>query len=107
MVYCMTIEDFIRNRITQLRINKDVSEYQMSLDLGHSKSYIQSISSGRAMPSIGEFTAICEYLGVTPKDFFDEGIQNPLLVDEILNEVKDLSDSDLTLILELIRRIKS
>lgn len=29
-------EDFVRNRITQLRLQKGVSEYQMSYDLGHS-----------------------------------------------------------------------
>ena len=27
-------EQFVRNRITELRLKKDVSEYQMSLDLG-------------------------------------------------------------------------
>ena len=46
-------ENDIRSRLTQLRMKKGVSEYQMSLDLGHSKSYIQSISSGRALPSMG------------------------------------------------------
>lgn len=102
----MITEEYVRNRITQLRMNKNVSEYKMSLDMGHSKSYIQNISSGRAMPSIGEFLYMCEYLGVTPKDFFDEGTKNPLLIDELLKEVKDLSDKDLVLILELTRRIK-
>ena len=29
---------FIRDRITQLRIQKGVSEYKMSYDLGHSRS---------------------------------------------------------------------
>lgn len=37
-------EQFVRNRITELRLKKDVSEYQMSLDLGKNKSYIQGIS---------------------------------------------------------------
>ena len=41
--------DFVRNRISQLRIKKGVSEYRMSSDLGHSKSYIQSISRGKAL----------------------------------------------------------
>ena len=53
---------FIRDRISVLRTKKNVSEYRMSTDLGHSKSYMQSISSGRAMPSLGEFLYICEYL---------------------------------------------
>lgn len=45
-------EEFIRNRITELRLKKGVSEYQMSMELGQNRSYIQAISSGRSMPSI-------------------------------------------------------
>lgn len=72
--------DFIRKRITELRIKKGVSEYQMSLDLGHSRSYIQNISAGRSKPSIDEFLYICEYLNVSPRDFFDEGNSQPILI---------------------------
>ena len=46
---------FIRDRITQLRLQKDVSEYKMSYDLGHSRSYIYNISSGKSLPPMGEF----------------------------------------------------
>lgn len=40
-------EEFIRRRITELRIKKNVSEARMSKDMGHSNSYIRSITSGR------------------------------------------------------------
>ena len=70
---------FIRDRISVLRTKKNVSEYRMSTDLGHSKSYMQSISSGRSMPSLGEFLYICEYLGVTPREFFDEDNMSHLI----------------------------
>ena len=66
----MTAE-FVRDRITQLRIQKGVSEYKMSYDLGHSRGYINNISSGKALPSLAEFFAICEYFGITPIEFFD------------------------------------
>ena len=56
---------FIRDRISVLRTKKNVSEYRMSTDLGHSKSYMQSISSGRSVPSLGEFLYICEYLYIS------------------------------------------
>ena len=52
--------------LPELRIKKNVSEYQMSLDLGKNKSYIQSISSGRSLPTMENFLEICEYLEVTP-----------------------------------------
>ena len=40
---------FVRDRITQLRLKKGVSEYQMSYDLGHSRSYVYNISSGKSL----------------------------------------------------------
>ena len=64
-------EEFIRQRISQLRVQKGISEYKLSLDLGHSKGYIQSISSGRALPSMSEFINICEYFDITPYEFFN------------------------------------
>ena len=63
-------EQFIRDRITKLREQKNVSERRMSLDLGHSASYIRSISSGRSLPSMSEFLYICEYLDISPMEFF-------------------------------------
>ncbi len=102
----MNYAEFIRNRITELRLQKNVSEYQMSLDLGHSKSYIQGISSGKALPSMSEFITICEYLGITPRDFFDDGTSNPMLMQKLLDKSKSLRDSDIELLLNIIERFK-
>jgi len=98
--------DFIRKRITELRIKKGVSEYQMSLDLGHSRSYIQNISAGRSKPSIDEFLYICEYLNVSPRDFFDEGNSQPILIQKALDGMQTLSGKDLLTLLSLIDRLK-
>ena len=43
----MNYDDFIRERITRLRLERNLSEYQLSYELGQSKGYIQSITSGR------------------------------------------------------------
>ena len=53
------MEEYVRERITQLRISKGISEYQLSYDLGHSRGYINNISSGKSLPSMSEFFAIC------------------------------------------------
>ena len=47
-------EAFVRNRITELREQKGVSEHRMSLELGKSGSYIRSITNGISMPSLRE-----------------------------------------------------
>ncbi len=96
---------FIRDRISLLRTKKNVSEYRMSTDLGHSKSYMQSISSGRAVPSLGEFLYICEYLGVTPKEFFDEDINEPQLVQKLYNLTRNMSEADLNVLISTAERL--
>lgn len=98
-------EDFIRQRITELRIQKNVSEYRMSLDLGHSKSYVQSITSGRALPSMPEFLYICEYFGITPTDFFNTDSREILMQQELDNETKNMSKDDLNLLIKLAKRL--
>ena len=60
-------EEFIRNRITELRLKKGASEYQMSLALGQNRSYIQGISSGRSLPSMAQFLKICDYFEISPE----------------------------------------
>lgn len=62
--------DFVRRRLTELRMRMGVSEHRMSLELGKSGTYIRGITSGRAMPSMQEFFNILEYLEVTPAEFF-------------------------------------
>ena len=99
-------ESYIRKRITELRIIKNVSEYKMSLDLGHSKGYIQSISSGRALPSMSEFLSICDYFDITPVKFFESG-DNILIQRELEKEIAVMSGDDLKLLIDLAHRLNS
>lgn len=98
-------ENFIRNRITQLRLQKGVSEYQMSYDLGHSRGYIYNISSGKSLPPLKEFLAICDYFEITPLQFFDENAQNPELIQKAINGMKQLNEDDLLMLLGFINRL--
>lgn len=99
-------ETFVRNRITELRLSKGVSEYKMSLDLGHGKNYIQSITSGRSLPSLSELPYICEYLGVSVRDFFDETSKSPALIQDILKRAQSLNEDDLIAIINIMDRMK-
>ncbi len=96
---------FIRERITQLRIQKGVSEHRMSMDLGHAKSYIHGITSGRTLPSMAEFLAICDYFEITPQDFFDEGTANGVLLSKLTDTAKQLSEKDLAFVVAFAERL--
>jgi len=99
--------NFVRQRITELRMKNGISEYKMSTDMGRSKNYIQGITSGRSLPSLSEFIYMCEYLGITPRDFFDEDMKNPALLQEAINNLNSLSDDDIILVLGLIKRLQN
>lgn len=99
-------EHFVKERITQLRLKKGISEYQMSYDLGHSRGYIYNISSGKALPPLKEFFVICDYFGITPFEFFDENLENPELIKKAVDGMKKLDENDLLMILGIINRLK-
>lgn len=100
-------EQFIRDRISKLREQKQVSERKMSLDLGHSTSYIRSITSGRSLPSMSEFLYICEYLGVTPMEFFNEDKATTLMQQKAIDYIYSMSDEDVSLMIGFIERIQN
>ena len=97
----------IAQRITQLRMQKGISESQMSIDLDKSRGYIQSITSGKTNPSFQEFFKICEYFHITPSQFFDMDYKEPTLLDTLVQNAKTLSATDLTLLIDLAKRLNN
>ena len=97
--------EFVRERITQLRLQKNVSEYKMSYDLGHSRGYINNISSGKVLPSMAEFFSICEYFDITPVEFFSIDIVNPKEMKQVVEDIERLNSADLKLVHSMVKRL--
>lgn len=102
----MDYEQYLREKITSLRIEQNLSEYQLSTEIGRCKTYIQAISSGKSLPSFESFFDICEYFGLTPAEFF---IPSDITTQQrrILRLVETLSSTDLDLVEQLIERLSS
>lgn len=77
----------------------------MSYDLGHSRSYVYNISSGKSLPPMTEFLEICRYFAITPAQFFDDSVENPALLQSAITELQKLNEDDLMLIISHIRRL--
>lgn len=92
-------------RLAQLREKKGVSARDMSLSMGQNPGYINNIESGKSMPSLTGIFYICDYLGITPSEFFDMEVQNPTKLNEIIENLKRLDDRQLDTIAILIREI--
>ena len=93
-------------RLSTLRINKGVSARDMSLSIGQSAGYINNIENGVNYPSMQNFFYICEYLGITPVEFFDTATINPGKVAELISAVKDLSSEQLDNLIYLAYGLK-
>ncbi|MEG1560436.1 MAG: helix-turn-helix transcriptional regulator [Clostridia bacterium] len=98
-------EDFIANRVAQLRINKNVSARDMSLSIGQNQNYISHIESKKMLPSMQALFYICEYLGIKPKDFFDDELHPTLLQQEAINFIYELGDDDVEMMIGFFKRI--
>lgn len=101
----MEKEEFI-HRLVQLRINKDVSARDMSLSLGQSPSYINGIENGVGFPSMTVFFYICDYFGITPKEFFDLDVPNPAKMNELTQAAKGLSNEQMEHLIALVKSMK-
>lgn len=98
-------EEFTQNRIAQLRLQKEVSARDMSLSLGQNNSYINQIENKKALPSLQGLFYICEYFGITPQEFFDEGNAYPDRLAELVEDMKQLDEKALSLLAELAKQL--
>jgi len=101
----MDKEKFIE-RLVQLRMSKNVSARDMSLSIGQSINYINQIESGKNLPSMTAFFYICEYLGVSPQEFFDTENTIPELTRELLEVSKGLDMETMKYTIGLLKKIK-
>lgn len=101
----MEREDFCK-RLTKLRMNKGVSARDMSLSIGQSPNYIIGIEGGKNYPSMETFFYICDYFGITPKEFFDMESTNPSKATELIEIIKSLPNEQLDLFIALGKAVK-
>jgi transcriptional regulator with XRE-family HTH domain len=88
-------EEFTQNRVAQLRTQKGKTARDMSLTLGQNDAYINKIENKKSLPSLPGLFYICEYLGVTPHEFFDDENPNPEIIKAIVKDMKMLDDNAL------------
>lgn len=96
------LEELFYKRLIQLRNNKKVSARDMSLSLGQSENYINSIENRRNFPSMAGFFYICEYLDIHPKDFFNDNIENPHLTNQLYLKIQKLKGEQITHLIAVI-----
>ncbi len=66
-------DDLIKNRVTQLIKEKNITPYKVAINSGMNPSTLNNILSGKFKDiRISTITKICCGLNITMKDFFDD-----------------------------------
>lgn len=98
-------EEFTQDRIATLRIQKGVTARDMSLSLGQNDSYINRIENKHTLPSLQVLFYICEYLKITPKEFFDEDMEYPVELNALIEDLKQLDANALASVSSVVKEI--
>lgn len=99
-------EEEFSKRLADLRMQKGVSAREMSLAIGQNSSYINRIENQRAFPSMQGFFYICEYLGITPREFFAEESAYPQKINRALAGLLRLEETQLNTVIAVIEGLK-
>ena len=102
----MDYSEWFSKRLTELRLQKNVSARDMSLSLGQSESYTNKIENKRTLPSMAVFFYICEYFEITPQEFFNVGVNAPVAVKDLTKEFGKLTPYQAELLLCLVKDLK-
>ena len=77
----------------------------MSLSIGQNVNYINHIENKKMLPSMQAFFYICEYLNVTPQEFFDIGNTQPERLNDVMKDLKKLNAKSFSHIAGLAREL--
>lgn len=92
-------------RLAQLRLQKGISARDMSLSIGQNPGYINTIENGKSFPTMTNFFYICEYLNITPEEFFDMSSDNPETLKELIENIKLLNSSQLDAVTMIVNEL--
>ena len=95
-------EEFAQ-RLTQLRTQRGISARDMSLSIGQNPGYINTIENGKAFPTMNNFFYICEFLNITPQEFFDVSSKDPCKLRILMENIKMLSDDQIDSLMTIVQ----
>ena len=106
MIDTYELENNVGKRIAQLRTAKGISAREMSLSIGQGQAYINNIENKRTLPSMRGFFYICEFLNISPKDFFDIDAAEPEKLNDVIMDLKKLTPDQLANISGIVKGLK-
>lgn len=101
------LQDYVAKRVSSLRVTKGISARVMSLSLGMSENYVNSVENGKLSPSLEVLEYICEYLDISIKDFFNDDKTAPTMQNELLELTTGLQNTQMQSLIDIAQGFRS
>ena len=92
-------------RLAMIRTKSGKSARELSAGINKAYSYINNIELGKSYPTMSVFFEICDYLRITPKDFFNYDLPEPVLLHQLMATAQSLNGDQLKTLLTLSEMI--
>ena len=96
------IQRYIYKRIWKKNLGVTVSFVTPFAVEGENSALSEVIENKKAFPSMQCFFYICDYLQISPQEFFDDKSQAPHTLSELTESLKTLSPRQLDLITDIV-----
>ena len=96
----------IGNRLKELREAKGLNVNKLSNLAGLSQSFVREIELNTKQPTVESLEYLCDALGITVKDFFDDSVIDTILNDEVIKVIYTLSQSQRAALLDFIKTLE-
>ena len=93
-------------RLASIRTARNLSAREMSLSLGQGAGYINNIENGNNLPSMSMFFEICEYLDISPREFFDYPALHADRAQRLLTAFEKLDSEEQELVITVAEKVK-
>lgn len=98
-------EEQFSKRLAELRTKKGVSARDMSLSIGQNPGYIRAIECGTTFPTMSNFFYICEYLNVTPQEFFDFDKEPSNGINSLVDQLRQFDNDQIRTLIAFVKTI--
>lgn len=93
-------------RLARIIADRGIAESKMSEDLNFHRTYIHNITSGRSLPKMEPFFQICNYLDITPAEFFNTPEEEKEKLSLVTKSFLELPPDVKLALLDVIRKLK-
>lgn len=96
----------VGKQITFFRTQKNISVNKLATLSGISQSYLRDIELGNKNPTIEILTYICDALGLSLADFFNDSTQDTITNDPLLTKIYQLNPKQRAALLNFLNEMQ-